>query len=236
MKLTKKCYNCGVELSTSSKTKEHIPPRCFSDVYEAEFKTNRITVPCCDSCNNLYSKFDNELRDMVSILKDGQDGNVSFLQKGIKSVLKNKELGSEIILSNGQEGHKIRLSYNSIEQQFLKCHKGVFYHLFGFPIDFHFDSFVNQKLINSKHEGEDFEFFARIHYSKQDSYIASGHPEIFQISMLAFKPLVISNSVELTTDIEQAFIVTSHMVFHGIVDAIVYSTRKDSPLFNFKKK
>lgn len=86
------CYNCGKVFSKKELTKEHIPPRCFSDTYPEEFKKNRITVLCCETCNNEYSKIDSELRDLLAILIDGSDGNQKFLEKGVKSVIQRKQL------------------------------------------------------------------------------------------------------------------------------------------------
>jgi hypothetical protein len=52
----KKCYLCG---STEDLTADHVPPKGF---FPPPRPTNLITVPCCRSCNNAFSKDDEAVR------------------------------------------------------------------------------------------------------------------------------------------------------------------------------
>ena len=64
------CYNCGNELNSQNRTREHIPAQNMFVGYPDEYKVNRITVPACYSCNNLYSKVDQEIRDAIGIMNE----------------------------------------------------------------------------------------------------------------------------------------------------------------------
>jgi hypothetical protein len=51
-----RCYLCG---STDSITNDHIPPKGF---FPEPRPSNLITVPCCQKCNNAFSKDDEAVR------------------------------------------------------------------------------------------------------------------------------------------------------------------------------
>jgi hypothetical protein len=56
--MTKECIYCG---SSDADSRDHVPPRAL-------FPSPRpalITVPCCSSCNNSFSKDDTYFRDML---------------------------------------------------------------------------------------------------------------------------------------------------------------------------
>ena len=229
-----KCYNCGNDFAKEELTKEHIPPRCFSDVYPVEFKNNRVTVLCCDTCNNEYSKIDNELRDMIAILKDGRDGNTEFLKKGIKSVINRKELGKGYVFDENVRQYKISFDYEPLEKLFDKCHKGMFYEKFGFPIDEMFVSQASQKMINDKHNTEKNAIFESFHKQRPDSFIISGHQDIFRASILAYKRGQ-NNTFEITDELEDCFALSSYMVFHDQIDCLVMSVRINGEFYDMIK-
>lgn len=221
------CYNCGNEFLNKELTQEHIPPRCFSDVYSNEFKQNRITVPCCNVCNAEYAKIDSELRDMIAVLKDGNDGNVKFLEKGIKSIIRGKKKGKDYVFDEKVGQYRISLKYEYIEKLFMKCHKGLFYHKFGFPIDRDFESRPVQKMINDKHNNSLNKVFEGFHKSNRPSFVISGHPEIFVGSVIGYNDLGNENFY-ISDVIGNCFAVSSYFVFHNLIDCLVLGVRKGS--------
>lgn len=227
-----KCYNCGNEFEKV--TKEHIPPRCFSDAYPEEFKKNRISVPCCDECNNLYSKIDSELRDMIAVIKDGQDGNKKFLEKGVKSILRRKVLGKDYGYNSEVGQYEISIDYEPLEQLFIKCHKGMFYSKYGFPIEELFVSQANQKMINEKHDTLLNTFFEEQHKSTPDSFLISGHQDIFRASILAYKEGA-NNTLEITENLDECFALSSYMIFHDRIDCLVLAVKKDTAYYELIK-
>lgn len=230
----KYCYNCGNSFSEDELTKEHIPPKCFSDVYPNEFKNNRITVLCCDECNNEYSKIDADLRDMIAIAKDGRNGNDKFLEKGVNSIIRRKVYGKDYVYDDTKGQYKISFNYKPIELLFDKCHKGMFYHKYGYPIDHDFVSQASQKLVNEKHNTANNKIFENFHKSKPDSFIISGHPEIFAASILAYKPSN-GNTFEITEQLEECFALSTYMIFHNEIDCLVMSVKKDGIFYEMIK-
>lgn len=219
-----KCYNCTKEFEKNEMTKEHIPPRCFSDAYPESFKKDRITVHCCDGCNKLYAKSDSELRDMIAILKDGNDGNQKFLEKASKSILRSKKVGKDVMIDFEKDEAFVNIKYGAVEELFLKCHKGIFYDKFGFPVDVNFETMVNQKMVNEKHNDEFTFALENTHKSLLNSFVISGNDKIFKSSILAFKRT--PSGIAVTDRIEEAFLVSSYSVFHNTVDSLVFSIRK----------
>ncbi len=76
------CYLCR---STEDLTHDHIPPR---NLFPKNLRTNLITVPCCKSCNESFSKLDEQFRVFVS-----SAANVS--ETG-KAVMRSKVLGGSL--------------------------------------------------------------------------------------------------------------------------------------------
>jgi len=223
-----KCYNCGK--SFEKVTKEHIPPRCFSDVYPEEFKKNRITVPCCLKCNKQYAKLDNELRDLISIIKDGKDGNIDFLKKGVNSTLRKKKIGKDFGFDPESGEFLVSIDYYPIEQLFVKCHKGMFYHKYGFPIDEMFESQASQKMINEKHNSAMNDFFEANHRNNPKSLIISGHKEIFEASLFGYK-IGAFRKMEITENLDESIVVVSFMIFHDVIDSIVVGIKKGTDFY-----
>lgn len=230
----KKCYNCGREFVKADLTKEHIPPRCFSDVYSDDHKKNRITVPCCHPCNNEFSKIDNELRDMIAVAKDARDGNMDFLEKGMKSIFQGKQLGKDFGYDPRRKQVGIKFDYELLEAMFLKCHKGIFYHKYNEPLDEKFVSQASQKLINDKHNSPLDRGFVNIHQSHRDSFIFSGHKEIFAASILAHKEGPNATFVS-TENLNECFAVSSYLVYHDIIDCLVLSVKKGTKFYDLIK-
>ncbi len=74
----KKCYLCPAPATT----RDHVPPKC---IFPDPLPANLITVPCCYSCNNGFSKDDEFLRFLAStpinIADSGQEGLYKFLTR-----------------------------------------------------------------------------------------------------------------------------------------------------------
>ena len=68
--MAKICYNCGIELNKENLSVEHVPAKNLYDDLDDTFKINRITVPACKRCNGIYSKIDQEIRDVLAIKND----------------------------------------------------------------------------------------------------------------------------------------------------------------------
>ena len=68
----KSCYLCR---SAENLTRDHIPPK---NLFPKPLPTNLITVPCCKTCNESFSKSDEHIRAFLAM-----QVNVSPVGKGI---------------------------------------------------------------------------------------------------------------------------------------------------------
>lgn len=85
-----RCYNCGKELTKDAITREHIPARTLFDGYNDEFKYNRITVPACKECNNMYSKYDEEFRNLIGIITNKKENDI-IASAATRSILRKTD-------------------------------------------------------------------------------------------------------------------------------------------------
>jgi len=60
MQLDQECYLCGTKVDL---TRDHVPPK---NLFPAPLPNNLITVPCCKSCNQSNSKYEEQFRVFVS--------------------------------------------------------------------------------------------------------------------------------------------------------------------------
>jgi len=51
-------------------------------------KFERITVPACFDCNNIFSQIDQELRDAVGVTRESDEIPKVTTEKSVKSILR----------------------------------------------------------------------------------------------------------------------------------------------------
>jgi hypothetical protein len=69
-------------------TVEHVPAKNLYDGFDNQFNVNRITVPACYDCNQLYSKIDQEIRDSLAVKSDSEEQKKIMTGKGVRSILR----------------------------------------------------------------------------------------------------------------------------------------------------
>jgi hypothetical protein len=85
------CYLCGIQLCSHSvhageipppnhKTRDHVPP---TGLFPTPRPDNLITVPCCFSCNNQHSEFDERLRIIASTPFDRNTAGEAILNEKV---------------------------------------------------------------------------------------------------------------------------------------------------------
>lgn len=82
------CYNCRIPLLPADNKREHIPAQNLYEGYSPEYKKNRIVVPCCFTCNNRFSKIDQEIRDFIGIGKETMGSDDIITQKAVRSIMR----------------------------------------------------------------------------------------------------------------------------------------------------
>jgi hypothetical protein len=178
--MSKKCYNCGIPMQSLEKkhrTKEHIPARAFFVGYPVEYKYQRETVPACYCCNQEYAKIDDELRDVIGFINNGEPNKSELTKKAVKKVLSNKNERNER-LSFEKDGLEISFEVSVLDKLHKKNLKGIFYLITGQPIS-------EEYLLDVYSDGHDkkkldlgFQFLSEIEQMGQ--WKKSGHSDIFQ--------------------------------------------------------
>lgn len=109
------CYSCGISLCKNIKcvrkphckisyTRDHIPPKSFLEQHKG-YKNitcippiQEITVPCCNQCNKMYSKYEeNFLTYITTFAATNPIAEYAMRNKRIDSIEKNNKLKTEII-------------------------------------------------------------------------------------------------------------------------------------------
>lgn len=136
------CAICGMRPGT---TVDHLPPK---SIFPKPRPNDLITVPCCFTCNNMGSKFDEEFRVFLS-LQLGMGSTVArnlWKEGALRTLGHNNRLRQHLIdkswevLLRGRDGNaafKRRAvlmpvkPHNSVMNRIAR---GLFYHHFGFPM------------------------------------------------------------------------------------------------------
>ena len=137
------CYNCGVDLTKETATREHIPAKCLFEGFADTHKVNRLTVPACRECNNKCSDADEEFRNMIGILSKNP-ANDGITQKAIKSIERKYLSAPEKFFINSMNRPiPVEIDRDKIEAFNKKNFKGLFYYKYGFPLPANYELLVH---------------------------------------------------------------------------------------------
>ncbi len=143
----KLCYLCGnVIMTDADGDRDHIPPR---NVFPIKISGNLITVPTHKSCNNGLSRFDETFR---AFLTAGCYNNAkakvlhqTVVKKSLNGPIGQKKrhyllskIRDEVMTDDGEliKGPLLLIEKNnqSLEPQFKRIIKGLYYHKLGSPL------------------------------------------------------------------------------------------------------
>lgn len=194
--MSKTCYNCGItmsDLKKENRTKEHIPAKTFFIGYPIEYKDQRKTVPACRTCNEEFAKNDDQLRDVVGILNNGDPNKSELTKKSVKKIFTNKKELTD----------RITINQNSIEVTFDKLildslHKKNFKGIYSLvkksslSDDFKLDVYSEGNDERKLSLGAEF----RSAMERMGGWQKSGHEDVFKYKICYF---------DLTTDTLEPF-------------------------------
>lgn len=230
--LTMKCYDCGILLNEMNKTAEHIPAKNLFSTYPEEFKQNLLTVPACESCNNRFSKIDQEIRDAIGITNENDERKLLLTKKAISSIFRNENWRERITGLNDQNKFSVLFNYCDLEKLHIKNFKGLFYNKYGAPIG---DDFMIKVIA----EGDENDYeLQRIknefsNYAHLDtSWKIIGHDSIFKYKLKAMIPDQLGKYSDLG-EVEKANGFICLMEYHKILKPLVLVTRKSILNVNF---
>lgn len=218
------CYNCSKELTKDNRTVEHVPAKNLYEGFGNEFKKNRITVPSCVECNNLYSKIDQEIRDAIAVTNGDLKQRKELTGKGVRSIFRHSNWKSRTHIDINGNVTAVDFSYADLCKLHIKNFKALFFRKYGCPVpgNFIIEVFADgdEALIASAQV---------IHnYIRQDKeWEISGYADIFKFILK-----------DMTTDLEQHIIYESNnldklqavaglLVYHDDIGTIVVAGKKD---------
>ena len=220
-----KCYNCGIDLTNDIKTKEHIPAKAYFVGYGDDYKDNRLTVPACRSCNDQYSKIDNEIRDAIGVLNEKEKGQMELTRKATKSILRNIR-GKENRLHFDESGkvEAVEFKYSDFKTLAIKDFKGIFFEKYGFPLSKNWrvniigDFEHEAKLVDAK-----LNIYAYL--DKDINWSKSGHLDIFKYKIKTLTADENDNIYD-SNDVEKTTSIASVQYYHNKIGFIVLAVRK----------
>lgn len=179
----KRCYDCGVALTKENETKEHIPARNLYNGYPSEYKNNRLTVSACHTCNNKYSKIDQEIRDAIGIMNDTSVEQQEITRQAVKSIMRRGDWEDRVEKNKNGDVVSVSFNYQDLKELHIKNFKGIFYDMYGYPVP---DKMMieivsnvdleDQKLLNA---ATNFYFYL----NSYNDWKVPGHEELFSYSM-----------------------------------------------------
>jgi len=220
-----RCYNCGIQLTKDTKTREHIPAQNTFVGYSPEYKKNRITVPACHTCNNEYSKIDQEIRDAIGVINEDNEKQKEITRKAAKSITRNRNWTDRINFRNGQVA-SVSFSYNKFKKLHIKNFKGLFYHKYGFPIPENYEIAIiaegdegDKKLMGIAQNWYNY-------VAEGDNWNASGHKDIFQFK-IKYMTCDENDTIIDGGDIKDAIAFVGVLVYHKTLCPVIFAAKED---------
>lgn len=201
-------------------TKDHIPQQCLYDGYAPSYKKNRYTVPACRKCNEEFSVFESDLRDLIGIANESNKRQEKITKSAVKNILSTK--GNEKRLVQDDKGKVIgvEFDYNKFRPSHIKNFKGIYYKTYGKRLSDSFEvDVVDIKL------GNNFEELAKDFLDKNSKWCFSGHKDIFSYRIELIKPDS-SGILTKADNLNEAILIICHLVYHKKYDIIVLGSRK----------
>lgn len=216
-----KCYNCGKEIEPEKLTDEHIPARNLYVGFAEEYKKNRITVPACESCNQYFSKIDQEIRDAIAIKSDSKSEMVS---KGFRSILRRLNWKERTEVNVDGKVVSVEFSYNDLRKIHIKNFKGIYFHTYNEVIP---DKFVLEIIADGDENLKEGAQFLYDYAMDGKEWMPSGHPDIFRYII---KPIAINGKEQIIVEpqnIEDAIGFVGVLVYHETILAIVVAGEEE---------
>ena len=216
------CFNCGTQLDSTNISVDHIPPKCLFDGYGVTHKTNRKTVPCCQTCNNGFSVIDKLFRNVIGFAFDNNDSNKEeLIKKAVASLLKDRKIRRD---SDGSISMTIPEA--AMTQFLTRIFKAVYFDTYNevFP-----ENDFDIKVINEHSPQAEITMALLIQqYIEKDGLTGvSGSKDIFQyvISRMNFDEVDV---LRIANDINDSDFVGAKMIFNENYAAVVICSRKNS--------
>ena len=175
----KHCYNCGCELTKNEETKEHIPMKALFRGYPLDKLDKPITVPACNTCNNRYSKIEEDFKNIIALWAANENTDIS--DDFIHSSIRSPKLYSKLRTQHDQIIAVFNIKdYNDVH---IKNFKGLYYKLYGKPLPKSYQIGILADLSSNPKDHPFLNMFMKERFpTKALSFV--GHKDIFQYRMV----------------------------------------------------
>lgn len=219
------CYNCGQPLTSNNATVEHVPARNLYDGFDNQYKVNLITVPACYSCNQFYSKVDQEIRDALAIKSDNLEQKRRMTEKGVRSILRRSNWRDRSYFNNEGKVIAVDFSYDDLKQIHIKNFKALFFRKYGFPVPDNFDIEIVSDGDDDKKVDRAKVLYDYAQLDKQFEY--SGYPDIFKFILKDLTYDISSDNFYESGKFDKLIGVTGLLIYHENIGAVVLAGKKD---------
>lgn len=173
------CYNCGCELTKNEETREHIPMKALFRGYPLDKLDKLITVPACSTCNNQYSKIEEDFKNIIALWAANE--NIEISDDFIQSSIRSPKLYSKLRTLHDQFIAVFSIKdYNDVH---IKNFKGVYYKLYGKPLPKSYQIIVLADLSSNPKDNPYLTMFLR-ERSQNTTLHFDGYKDIFQYRMV----------------------------------------------------
>jgi hypothetical protein len=220
-----KCYNCGTELNSENKTREHIPAKNLFNGYSDEYKKNRIVVPACFDCNNKYSLIDQEIRDVIGILNDNNEQQKEMTRQGVKSIMRRSNWKERISFEGKTiQNIAVKFSYDNLKELHYKNFKGVFFNEFQIPFPSNFELQIIAEGDEAYQNLENIKNIFKNYLIAKDWKI-SGHEDVFKYKIIMLDLQNPSESFDFseTNDIEKCQLIIGEFYYHNTINPFLFA-------------
>lgn len=124
------CYYCGRKLD-KTKTKDHIPSRCLYEGVPTNLKSNRWTMSCCERCNTMLSKYEDDFRNYIGISNINNSKMLNVTKTAVRDLIK-KGNSHKIVKSPDLHGrYRVEFKFEIIRKNAEKVLKAASLYLFN---------------------------------------------------------------------------------------------------------
>ena len=220
-----KCYNCGIDLTNENKTREHIPAQNTFVGYPPEYKNNRLVIPACHTCNNQYSKIDQEIRDAIGIMNENNDMQGELTRKSVKSIMRRENWMDRLHFDDGKVS-AVTFDYNEFKNLHIKNFKGVFYEKFGYPLP---EEFEVEIIAEGDEEDKKLMGIAQNLYNyvaEGNHWKVSGHQDVFQYKIKTLTPDE-KGQITDADNLENTLGIVGVLVYHKTISPVIFAAKKE---------
>lgn len=206
------CYTCGVKLKKNNYTRDHIPPKCIFKGFPAKYSRNLVTLKCCNNCNTEFSRYEENLRDLIGISNKKNKLLASITCKSVLNLLKHNKFKRLLFRERKVVGIEFNMDFFYVID--TKCLKGLYTLITG--------NYMNSSAYmifpscdKSKVPQSILDKFNTVRY------VYLTHPSIFK-----FKIIGLSSKMNTVSIKDNPIYIFAQLVYHDMIIRYIFAKNK----------